>query len=138
MQTSCFCVDTSLARGRLASTFQESAAKDALIVLGGVDDALNLRAICERMVKDQVLFKMPNSPHPERREFVGFMRCAEMRRLSKFTKGVTRLGKEPTGRVQTGILTNVGEVPNQIAPSGRPYSYLGHGCLSFLPGLPQS
>ena len=96
-----------------------SAIEDASVVLGGVNNAFDLRPIRDEMIENQVLLEMPDSPHPERSEFQGFVGCAEEREFSQFEEGATRLHQEAAGNVQAAIFTQVGEVPDKIAPSGR-------------------
>ena len=57
---------------------------DAGIVLGGMNNAFNLDAVRDRLMEDQVLLEMPDSPHSQCREFPGLTARSEVRRLREF------------------------------------------------------
>lgn len=108
-----------------------------MVILGGVNDALDLHAICVRMIENQMLFEMPDSPHSNGGEFRGLAGGAHARCLRKFKKSGAGFGEKAARCGETGVFPEIGEVPDEITPRSRPYGDSGHGRLRFLPGPQQ-
>jgi len=99
-----------------------------------MNNALDLHAILQRLIKNQVLLEMPDSPHSQHWEFAGFTRCTKVGHLRKFEEGITGFSEKAPCRDQATVLADVGIVPDKITPCGRPYDSSVHAGLSLLPG----
>jgi hypothetical protein len=99
-----------------------------------MNNAFDLDAVRDGLIEDQVLLEMPDSPHSQGREFLGLTPRAEVRRLRKFEEGATGFSEEAASRAQAAIFADISEMPNEVAPSGRPHNSSAHASLSLLPG----
>ena len=132
-------VGSKVAQGPLSgpAAFLRFWRQDARVVLGSVNDPLNLNPVCRGKIENQLLFEMADSPHSQRREFFGFTWSSEVGRLPQFLEGDAGGSQIALRHIDTAILAEPGEMPDQITSSRRPYDRTGHALLRFLPGAHQ-
>ena len=89
------------------------------MALGSVNLARVLYTASVEMIENQGLFKMPDSPHSKQPEPPGFAGHPEVEYRCKFEESGTSFRRETPGRVRPTILSDIGEMPNKVAPGRR-------------------
>jgi hypothetical protein len=118
-----------------ASCERKGVALGWKVVLGGVNDTLDLNISPDRLVENEVLLEASYTPHPQVWELAKLPRSTHGGSLRELAEAEACGGAETAGSHEAVALSNVREMLDEVAAAAGPHDNAGHFGLGFLPSF---